>query len=153
MLKYKIEECAVCGYRFLEQQERLECPTCLTVYDLSKGKIDNSNTMVSPIDCKHRNRHLVQGSHGDGQNEDVSVCADCGEILVTGWTEDGRKPFMVSIHIARDETVAAVGKWARLLTAEMNGDYPIPPPEERAAREALKREQIAIDNWMDENAG
>lgn len=115
MLKYKLLVCAVCGFEFPEQAKCLDCPNCHTVYDLVEGKINNSATLVAPMDCKHRNRIFMQGASGSGQEENVTVCADCGEIEIYGRTYPNRESFHVRIVVWSQEIVNAISKAARLI--------------------------------------
>lgn len=110
-----MKSCKVCGDALVAQGDIIECLHCQTVYDLVNRKIDTSKTIVEPIECKHRNRMLLQGTSGHGQNHNVTVCEDCGEIEIYGRTAEHQESFHVRIVVWSQEFVNTIGKAARLI--------------------------------------
>lgn len=117
--KFKVEKCGVCNHVFAEQADHLECPVCHMRYDCIDGKGDNTSVMIAPLDCNHRHRLFVQATRDtSGENEHVTVCADCGEMSITGQTVKENGYFSVRVLLPTDELVTAIGRWARLLKSE-----------------------------------
>lgn len=117
--RFKVEKCGVCNHVFDEQADYLECPKCHMRYDCIEGKSDNSDVIISPMNCNHRNCLFVQGARdSNGENENVTICADCGEMVITGQTVKENGFFRVRVILPSDELVTAIGRWARLLKAD-----------------------------------
>lgn len=116
--RHKIKKCSVCNHDFngLQVADEITCPECHTRYDLVNKKTDRSQTLVAPVDCNHRRKRLVCGMESDAERYTVYICLDCGEIHVIG--TKNREHYHVEFTIDTDESLAAVGKFAKLIGME-----------------------------------
>lgn len=72
---------------------------------------------IAPMDCEHRKRMFLSGSHGVGDGlsyrHDVTLCPDCGEFRVFGYQNGER--FNIEFTLNTDEAVQAAGRFLELL--------------------------------------
>lgn len=114
--------CPVCGKNLQGHvDDLLRCPQCKTRYDFVNRKVDNSETVINPGSCRHREMEFVEGSNWSGDSShgryNVYICLDCGKIRVVG-NSDGW-PYKVEFTLETDTAVKAAGKWRALLAAEI----------------------------------
>lgn len=60
------------------------------------------------FDCKHNRTVFIQGGRGMGEHESVSVCADCGEFLISA--EKGGVRFSVNFSLHSNQALIAASQ-------------------------------------------
>lgn len=147
------ENCDVCGAPMppalrLNRKIVQTCEGCFTQYG-TKGRVDNTDTLVIHHDCKHRHVQSLIGHRWLANRWNVRLCMDCGQFQIAG-KQDGQT-YEFDFIICGDEILTAAAKPTRMIfSKDVYNEIRKAAEFERPEYDDSESDEPVEEGWFDE---